>query len=467
MSTLLENGTVLADRYVIKKTLGQGGMGAVYLAADKRIPDKMWAVKELWDFGDPSTRHLIQSQFQREASILATLDHPNLPRITDFFVDNNQEYLVMDYVNGKTTEQLLREAGGPLKMEFVLKIAEQLMDVLIYLHQQNPPVIFRDLKPANVMVTSGGKVKLIDFGIARVFTAGKTKDTIIMGTPGFAAPEQYGTGQSDQRSDIYGLGATLYFQVTGQDPADNPFHFEPPSSINPEVPKKLENAILKCVQMEPEKRFESVEQMKEYLFSSSPVTTDLTDLALGTRPSKSEEGPGISLEPEILNFGTLKRGVRKKKKFTIKGRAQRIKIASDRPWVRVYPSLVDGEDVEIGVTVYTQSLNHGGKYKAQVTLKGENVNMNLPVRVEIEPRHLNLLSYVLSFIFTVLSLAPLIGYLGFLGNLTVYFSVPVGERKSLKIFFYVTLIVTLLWTVIAGLYFGISYLDWFKNLFFK
>lgn len=469
MSVVLEEGTVLADRYEIEKILGQGGMGAVYLAEDSRIPDKKWAIKELWDFGDPSTRTLIQDQFQREASILATMDHPNLPRITDFFVDQRKKYLVMDYVEGDTLEKKLLDEGGPLDLDFVLDLGAQLLDVLEYLHGMDPPVIFRDLKPANIMITPGGKVKLVDFGIARIFTAGKAKDTVIMGTPGFAAPEQYGQGQSDARSDIYGFGATLYFCVTGMDPSDNPFHFEKPSTINDKVYPRLENTILKAVQMAPDERFSSSLEIKKYLFSADARTSDFSPDAEGTGPDpvQTKMLSEATAGPPELNFGSIKKGRSRRMKFVVNGNVQKANVNADRNWVRVYPNLVDGADPEVGVTVYTSSLNHGGKYTGLISVKGEQLDLKVPLKLEVEPKHLNFLSYFLAFAFTLLSLVPAIGLLGFFLNLVTYFSIPRGERKSLKIFFYVTLFATLFWVTVMVLWFGISQFGWFNNLIFK
>lgn len=464
MSLLLENGTTLAGRYVIQDLLGQGGMGAVYLVSDKHIPEKKWAVKELWDYGDPATRELIQKQFKREASILATLDHPNLPRITDYFVDNNKEYLVMDYVEGKTLEEKLGEDPGTLDIERGLVILSQLIDVLEYLHGRLPPIIFRDLKPANIMLTPDGNVKLIDFGIARIFSAGKQKDTVIMGTPGYASPEQYGTKQSDVRSDIYGLGATLYFAMTGQDPADDPFHFDSPSKFNSDITERLNNAILKCVQMDPGERFSNVGEIREYLFNREATRT--ADLKLEPEGAKIEPIPEdvtaqIHIEPEELNFGVVKRGKKRKRTITVKGNISKAKVSADNKWIRVYPGLIDGFDPEVGVTIYTNSLNHGGKYNGQINIRGQGFERFVPLSVEIEPKHLNFLTYLLAFVFTVLSFVPLLGYLGFIFALIVYFSVPKGERLSLKIFLYVSLFITIINTVVCGLFFVINPFGWF------
>ncbi|MCD4785999.1 MAG: serine/threonine protein kinase [Candidatus Eremiobacteraeota bacterium] len=464
MSLLLENGTTLAGRYVIQDLLGQGGMGAVYLSSDKHIPEKKWAVKELWDYGDPATRQLIQNQFKREASILATLDHPNLPRITDYFVDNNKEYLVMDYVKGKTLEDELGENPGNLDIEHGLVILSQLIDVLEYLHDREPPVIFRDLKPANIMITPDGNVKLIDFGIARIFSAGKQKDTVIMGTPGYAAPEQYGTKQSDLRSDIYGLGATLYFAVTGQDPADDPFHFDSPSKFNSDITERLNNAILKCVQMDPEERFSNVREIREYLFNREATrTADLKPDLEGAQIELVPEDVAVQIhtDPEELDFGVVKRGKKRKRSITVKGNISKATVSADSQWIRVYPGLIDGIDPEVGVTIYTNSLNHGGKYNGQINIKGQGFERFVPLSVEIETKHLNFLTYLLAFVFTVLSFVPLLGYLGFIFALIVYFSVPKGERLSLKIFLYVSSFITFIYTIVGALYFGIKYLGWF------
>jgi len=466
LSQLLETGSVLAGRYVIERVLGQGGMGAVYLASDSHIPEKQWAIKELWDYGDPATRKLIQDQFKRESSILATLDHYNLPRITDFSVYNNREYLVMDYIEGETLEEKIKKSGHPLDINFAMSALKQLIDVLEYLHGQDPPVIFRDLKPANIMITPDDKVKLIDFGIARIFQSGKQKDTVVMGTPGYASPEQYGTSQSDVRSDIYGLGATIYYVLTGLDPADNPFHFDSPSKHNPKIPPRLENSILKCVQMDPDNRFANVGEIKTYLFDRQAMqTADLVPDLAGARIElpPQEAVPRISTVPEKLNFGVVKRGANRRLALKINGKVSRLSIVADQPWVRVYPTLLNGIDPAVGVTVYSRSLNHGGKYNGLIKLKGHNVDISVPISVEIETKHLNFLTYLAAFIFMLLSFFPILGYLGFILNMIVYLTVPKGERKSLKVLFIITISLTLLWTVVGALiYFGATYLGWFQ-----
>ncbi|MCE1246583.1 MAG: serine/threonine protein kinase [Firmicutes bacterium] len=456
MSLPLNEGTILSGRYIIRHILGQGGMGAVYLGIDTRIPDKKWAIKELWDFGDPSTQQLVQNQFKQEAAILAALDHPNLPRITDFFVDNNKEYLVMDFVEGSTLEDIIKNNGKPLEPDFCVDMASQLIDVLEYLHKQNPPLIFRDLKPANIMITPDRRVKLIDFGIARVFASGKTKDTVIMGTPGYASPEQYGTSQSTVRSDIYGLGATLYYALTCSDPADNPFRFEPLQTLNPAVPARLANAVLKCVQMNPDDRFADVGELRDYLLGEKGITAGLAPDPAGAKkgPSGTESLEGVSVNPELIDFGQIRRGAIYRQKIRVNGKVVNGSVSSDREWIKVYPPLIDGSNPGVNVTVHTGSLNNGGKYQGQVVMKGEGFDRIIPVKLEVEAKHLNFLSYVLAFIFTLLSLIPVVGFLGFFLNLIMYFSIPRGERLSIKIFLYITLFISILWGAVIGvLYF--------------
>jgi len=217
----LPDQTLLAGRYQLLSRIGQGGMGAVYKAADTRFNNRPLAIKEMSSTGLPPARLLeAEAAFEREAHLLADLLHPNLPRIYEHFTENDRSYLVMDFIEGQTVEEHLEQVGGgPLPIEQVIKWAEQLCDVLNYLHTHQPPIIFRDLKPANVMMSESGHIYLIDFGIARIFKPGKQHDTVALGSPGYAAPEQYGKAQSSPRSDIYSLGALLHHLLTGIDPS--------------------------------------------------------------------------------------------------------------------------------------------------------------------------------------------------------------------------------------------------------
>lgn len=270
---MLPPQSILSERYVILRRVGRGGMGAVYQAADTRIPGKTWAVKEMSDAAitNPLEKQQALDAFRQEALMLASLEHPNLPKVTDHFAEGGKQYLVMDFIEGETlAERLERESGEPLPVDEVLGWAEQLCHVLEYLHGQSPPVIFRDLKPGNVMVTPEDTVKLIDFGIARIFKPGKAKDTAYFGTAGYAPKEQYGRGQTDARSDVYALGTTLHHVLTGVDPADNPFHFEDIRRLNQQVPADVADAVMKALADDPADRWQSIAEMKMALTKQPP-----------------------------------------------------------------------------------------------------------------------------------------------------------------------------------------------------
>lgn len=226
---------VLNRRYRISEQIGQGGFGAVYKAEDTFFGNRLVAVKEMGQSG-LSPQEVLEATraFQQEALLLAGLKHPNLPSIYEQFPENGRWYLVMDFIEGETLETALQQGGTSpggargLPLEKTLEIAIQLCSVLDYLHTCQPPIIFRDLKPANIMLTASGHIYLIDFGIARHFKPGQAKDTAALGSIGYAAPEQYGgKAQTTPLTDLYGLGATLYEMLTGEDPSESPFHFAP------------------------------------------------------------------------------------------------------------------------------------------------------------------------------------------------------------------------------------------------
>jgi len=264
---LLPPNAILQTRYIITRKLGQGGMGAVYQAQDARLHGKLWAIKEMSNtqLTDPVERANVVMAFQREAQLLAMLDHTNLPKVVDFFEEGSRQYLVMDFVEGYTLEQIVAATPGFLSEPTVLEWAEQLCDVLEYLHTHQPPIIFRDLKPANIMLTREGKIKLIDFGIARFFKAGKTKDTAAYGTMGYAAPEQFGTGQTDARSDIYSLGVTLHFLLTKFDPSLSPFNLPPVRNVNPQASQNTEALIARATKTGVAERFQAVTELRQQL----------------------------------------------------------------------------------------------------------------------------------------------------------------------------------------------------------
>jgi serine/threonine protein kinase/lipoprotein NlpI len=264
----LPEQTQLSGRYQLETRIGQGGMGAVYKAVDARFNNRPIAIKEMSRAGlSPASIAEAEAAFEHEAQLLAELLHPNLPRIYDHFTEEERSYLVMDFIEGKTLEDYLESSGGkPLPIDQVLTWATQLCDVLSYLHNHQPPIIFRDLKPSNVMVSeASGHIYLIDFGIARVFKPGQSHDTVALGSPGFAAPEQYGKAQSTPRSDIYSLGSLLHNLLTGVDPSEQPFFFKPARQLNPLVPQILEELLQRMLEMDADKRPASAQEVMQVL----------------------------------------------------------------------------------------------------------------------------------------------------------------------------------------------------------
>ena len=266
--TILPKGAVLQSRYEIIKVLGVGGMGAVYLAQDLRFSGvtRLCAIKEMISTTpDPHVRRLAVQSFMREANLLVQLNHPGIPQIYDFFTESVRSYLVMEYVKGDDLENILENTAGMLKEEVVLDWAVQVCDVLIYLHDQTPPIVFRDLKPSNIMLRDQNKIALIDFGIAKAFESGQ-KGTMI-GTEGYSPPEQY-KGVADPRGDIYALGATLHHLLTKRDPRLEPpftFHEEPPRLLNPALSQEANDVIIKALEYDPEKRYQSARAFKDAL----------------------------------------------------------------------------------------------------------------------------------------------------------------------------------------------------------
>lgn len=262
----LKPNTVLLARYSVIAVIGGGGQGAVYKARDINFPDarRLVAVKEMHvSSADMSTKASTMRTFQREANILATLSHPAIPKIYDFFDQNDRAYLVMEYINGNDLEAILVKTKK-LPVDKIVEWSIEMCDVLQYLHSYQPePIIFRDLKPANIMIDSLGKVRLIDFGIAKIFVSG-VKHTQI-GTEGYSAPEQY-KGNVTPLSDVYSLGATLHHILTREDPRlQPPFSFaeRPVAQYNPEVSPQLASIVEKALAFEPENRWQSCLDMKQ------------------------------------------------------------------------------------------------------------------------------------------------------------------------------------------------------------
>jgi serine/threonine protein kinase len=268
----LPSDTTLGGRYLVQQRLGQGGMGAVYRAHDQRL-DITCAIKEMSAalLKTDEERDRARRAFHEEAKLLARLAHPNLPRVTDHFTENGKEYLVMEYVPGETLAQVMRRNPPPWSVEAVMALAEPLAEVLHYLHTRTPPIIFRDLKPANVMRTPEGQIKLIDFGIARLFKPGQSHDTQAFGTMGYSAPEQYGQGQTDARSDVYALGVLLHQLISAHDPISQPFNVPLAHRLNPNIPEQFSAVLQTAMSHEPENRFGSMVAFRRALGNAAAL----------------------------------------------------------------------------------------------------------------------------------------------------------------------------------------------------
>lgn len=288
MPVPIKAGTVLRTRYQVKEIIGQGGVGCIYLAEDLRLEGRLCAVKEVeYDLALPEDMlKEARDQFQREATILARLDHPNLPKVSDFFSIRDRDYLVMDYVPGKDLRQLMIEARQNqtfLAEEDVLDWASQLADALKYLHTQETPIVHRDIKPSNLKLTPNGLVKLVDFGLVKVLAPGEVTITILQGqgTALYTPLEQYGgdSGHTDARSDIYAFGGTLYHLLTNEPPINVRDRFLNPGAlprirdINPDVSVRTERAIHWALQLHPEDRPKDIDAFVKALFiEDAPIT---------------------------------------------------------------------------------------------------------------------------------------------------------------------------------------------------
>ena len=256
---MLQIGSLVDGKYKILNEVGRGGMSIVYLAMNEKA-NKQWAIKEVRKDGVQDFE-VVKQGLIVETDMLKRLRHPSLPSIVDVIEDNDTFLIVMDYIEGNPLSKALEEYGAQ-PQEMVIEWAKQLCDVLGYLHSQSPPIIYRDMKPANVMLKPDGNITLIDFGTAREFKEKNLADTTCLGTVGYAAPEQFGgIGQTDARTDIYCLGATLYHLVTGMNPCEPPYEIRPIRQINPALSGGLERIIQKCTQRNPEDRYQSCAEL--------------------------------------------------------------------------------------------------------------------------------------------------------------------------------------------------------------
>ncbi len=299
----IDKGFILRERYHVREIIGRGGMGSIYLAEDERLPGRLCAIKEIGQeaaLPDP-IRDQAREQFYREASVLARLDHPNLPKVSDYFTEASRDFLVMDYVPGEDLKHLMDEARR--KAEFlpqseVLTWAEQLGDALAYLHRQEPPVIHRDIKPSNLKVTPSGLLKLVDFGLVKQMLPDELTITVIQGrgTALYTPLEQYGgdTGHTGPRTDIYAFAATLYHLLTNQPPSEAKQRFlradslRPPRELNPSIDPHVERAILWAMSLHPDER---------------PPTIDaFCDALLRGQTRRNQETRPHSVPPASLDY---------------------------------------------------------------------------------------------------------------------------------------------------------------------
>ena len=288
MALPLKKREVLRGRYQIQQQIGQGGIGSVYLAEDLRLEGRLCAVKEVEH--DRSLPAKIfkeaREQFMREATVLARLDHPNLPKVSDFFSRENRDYLVMDYVPGEDLRTLMLDARRHktfLRTDVVLGWANQIANALTYLHSQDPPIIHRDIKPSNLKLTPSGLVKLVDFGLVRVLVPDEMTITIIQGqgTILYTPLEQYGSdgAHTDIRSDIYSLGATLYHLLTNEAPADarqrflTPESLLPPREINSSISRRTQRGLKWAMSLHPDERPDTAEDFRLFLLGQKEIIT--------------------------------------------------------------------------------------------------------------------------------------------------------------------------------------------------
>lgn len=315
----LQPGMTLQNRYRITGVLGVGGMGSVYLARDMNFTavTRNVAVKEMLNLSsDAGMREITIRTFEREANILAELNHPAIPKIYDYFTSRDRAYLVMEYINGKDLEAIINTMPDFLPAEMIRKWALELCDVLDYLHSHQPePIIFRDMKPSNVMVDSTGRIRLIDFGIAKTFQANQ-KGTMI-GTEGYSPPEQY-RGEASPQGDIYALGGTLHHLATRKDPRLEPpfsYHERPIRQINPKIPVELERIILRALEYQPGNRFQTAAAMRDSLNAigqnnvvaqvAAPAAAPVAGAAGDAMRTVDFGGAGIAPQPQPLNTAAV------------------------------------------------------------------------------------------------------------------------------------------------------------------
>jgi serine/threonine protein kinase len=364
----------ISDRYLIVEKIAEGGMGAIYRAKDLRLHGKTIALKEMSEEKIPvHERPKVLQAFEREAELLARLLHTNLTRVTDRFKEQGRYYMVMEFIEGKTLDELLESRSKPFSEDQVLNWARQLCEALSFLHNQKPqPIIYRDIKPGNIMIVQDtDRVKLIDFGIARIYKPHKKKDTIPFGTEGYAPPEQYGKAQTDARADIYALGATLHQLLTLEEPRTNLMNLPPVRKLNRNVSQRVAEAIDKAVDMDKRKRHQSMAEMWEALSGKPPGWTHLASPSQPLEEAKSQSktpprskisidpdptSPGAS-EPKIIygEITTSQRGMQLIYTLHFKS-GERVKLKSEADWIKLSSNKIGSGGGDVTLTIETSHL---------------------------------------------------------------------------------------------------------------
>lgn len=394
----LERRTMLHKRYMILRTVGQGGMGAVYQARDTKRQTTC-AIKEMsLSMVPPDERVQAVQNFKIEAKMLWGLSHPNLPAFHGFFTEGQRYFMVMEYVDGFTLEELLERNKAPFPERRVLGWARQLCDVLEYLHIQNPPIIFRDMKPGNIMLMRNGHIKLIDFGIARFFRSTHNQDTQLLGTPGFAPPEQYGKAQTDERSDIYSLAITL-FQLLTNTLSETGFGLKDIRAINPQISPVVARVLEKAASLSVEDRYENVAAFRRALLGVGTFIFENGDQA--TTPQELAELCARYPEEasDYLSAGEIELWLREIGKTDLARSARQIRTVTNDPMLAIEQFLqaVMGPNARIRTTAKNPMVN-GSNTGGMAAVAGPRVNRTGPAGwfsrrppspIQISPRALD------------------------------------------------------------------------------
>ncbi len=357
---------LLKKRYEVVGVLGRGGMGCVYKVSDRLQRGTVLAAKELTP-GNQSAENPGEAltQFQTEARILMRLTHQNLPKVYDYFSRLGSYTIVMEYIRGNTLKQVLdAQRGKPMDELRVLSWALQVCRAMHFLSVQKPqPIVFRDLKPSNIMIDRNGRVKLIDFGIARFFKDDKIKDTYVYGTPGYAAPEQYGTAQTDVRSDIFSLGATLHHCLTGRNPAENPLDFPDPRQLNPGLSRETAAIIRKALEPDMNRRFQSANAMK----------LAIQKVLLGLSMPVKGKGKIIYAKPgKMIRLPWWKKTSWVSVPVMALGCSGSTgTLSTDDLWIKPKPASFGPDAARLLFRVENRKLKLGREYRPQITIKTE------------------------------------------------------------------------------------------------